>query len=83
VNDKSVENVLGLFPKNARYYFAKADIPRGLDAGILREKAAVFGLNGKAYTSVPRALQAARFAARPEDLVLIIGSIFVVAEVLP
>jgi dihydrofolate synthase/folylpolyglutamate synthase len=82
VNDKSVENVLGLFPATARYYFAKADIPRGLEAAVLEEKAAVFGLHGRAYSSVPNALKAARRAAAADDLIVVIGSIFVVAEVL-
>lgn len=82
VNDKSVEKVLGLFPKAARYYFAKADIPRGLEAAVLQEKAALFGLSGRTYTSVPNALRAARRAAAPDDLIVVIGSIFVVAEVL-
>jgi dihydrofolate synthase/folylpolyglutamate synthase len=36
VNDKDVDKVLGLFPEHARYYFAKANIPRGLEAGLLR-----------------------------------------------
>jgi len=83
VNDKDVDKALELFPAAARYYFAKADIPRGLDAQVLREKAAVHGLNGRVYTSVRNALRAARRAAAPEDLVVVIGSIFVVAEVLP
>jgi dihydrofolate synthase/folylpolyglutamate synthase len=83
VNDKDVDGVLGLFPTEAQYYFAKADIPRGLEAGILQEKAATHGLLGRKYTSVKGALQAARRAAGPDDLVLVVGSIFVVAEVLP
>ncbi len=81
VNDKSVEPVLALFPPGARYYFAKADIPRGLEATLLREKAATVGLHGRAYTSVKNALRAARRAAMPDDLVVVTGSIFVVAEV--
>lgn len=82
VNDKEVDKVLGLFPKNGRYYFAKADIPRGLDAKLLRDKAAGFGLQGRSYSSVRNALKAAKRAASPDDLILVIGSIFVVAEVL-
>jgi dihydrofolate synthase/folylpolyglutamate synthase len=82
VNDKEVDKVLGLFPQDARYYFAKADIPRGLDAKLLQEKAAGFGLHGRSYSSVPNALKAAKRAASPDDLILVIGSIFVVAEVL-
>lgn len=82
VNDKDVEKVLTLFPREARYYFAKANIPRGLEATLLGEKAAKHGLTGKAYISVRNALKAARRAARPEDLILVTGSIFVVAEVI-
>ncbi|MCB9331999.1 MAG: bifunctional folylpolyglutamate synthase/dihydrofolate synthase [Lewinellaceae bacterium] len=83
VNDKSVDPVLALFPPTARYYFAKANIPRGLDATALREKAASLDLPGRAYSSVKSALQAAKRAATPEDLIIVTGSIFVVAEVLP
>lgn len=82
VNDKEVDKVLGLFPSGARYYFAKANIPRGLEAPVLKEKAAAFGLRGKAYASVRQALKAARRAAGPDDLILVIGSIFVVGEVI-
>lgn len=83
VNDKEVDKVLAYFPQSARYYFAKANIPRGLEATILQEKAAGWGLKGKAYTSVRNALRAAKRVARPDDLIVVTGSIFVVAEVLP
>ncbi len=82
VNDKDVDKALGFFPPEARYYFAKANIPRGLEASLLRDKAADFGLKGRAYQSVRNALKAAKRAAKPEDLILVIGSIFVVGEVL-
>lgn len=82
VNDKDVDKVLALYPAEARYYFAKANIPRGLDAAELQEKAANYGMMGKTYSSVKNALKAAKRQADPRDLVLVIGSIFVVAEVL-
>lgn len=82
VNDKDVDKALRFFPQEARYYFAKANIPRGLDAGLLREKAAGFGLQGRAYRSVRNALKAAKRHAAPDDLILVVGSIFVVGEVL-
>lgn len=83
VQDKDLDKVLPLFPKEARYFFAKAAIPRGLDAEILRQKAATLGLQGKSYSSVRRALAAARRMANPsEDLILVSGSIFTVAEVI-
>lgn len=83
VNDKDVGNILRLFPTSARYYFAKANIPRGLGAATLRDQAAQHGLRGRAYISVKNALRAARRKAGPDDLVVVIGSVFVVAEVLP
>ncbi len=82
VNDKDIGKGLALYPPLARYYFAKANIPRGLEATILKEKAASIGLEGRAYSSVPNALKAAKRAAKPNDLIVVIGSIFVIAEVL-
>lgn len=82
VSDKSPDQVLSLLPKNAAYYFAKANIPRGLDAEQLRQTAAKFGLNGRAYRSVRRALAAAKKTAAANDLVFVGGSIFTVAEVM-
>lgn len=81
VSDKDVGKVLAFFPKNARYYFAKANVPRGMDALELQKKAADFGLEGRAYSSVRNALRAAKRQATPDDLIFVGGSIFVVAEV--
>lgn len=82
VSDKSPVNVLSLLPKQAKFYFAKADIPRGLDAVSLTQTASQFGLKGKPYISVRRALAAAKLSANPDDLIFVGGSIFVVAEVI-
>lgn len=81
VNDKSIEAVLNLLPRHANYYFCKADIPRGLDANVLAEKAFELGLRGRVYESVRSAYFSALNAARPDDLVFVGGSTFVVAEV--
>ena len=81
VNDKPPGKILALLPKNATYYFAKANIPRGLDANLLREAGAAFGLQGKSYHSVRHALAAAKRRAGKADLIFVGGSIFVVAEV--
>ncbi len=82
VNDKDLEEILPLFPKEAHYYFCKPNILRGLDAEILQQKAADFQLNGKVYNSVSNAYQAALQNANKSDFVYIGGSTFVVAEVL-
>jgi dihydrofolate synthase/folylpolyglutamate synthase len=82
VNDKNLEEILPLFPKNAIYYFCKPDIPRGLDVKILKEKAAQYNLAGETYHSVSNAYQTAQEKASPKDFIYVGGSTFVVAEIL-
>ena len=82
VKEKDLEKILPLFPRNACYYFCKPALERGLDASILQEKAAVFGLKGLVYNSVVHAVQAAKEAAGKHDFIYIGGSTFVVAEAL-
>lgn len=81
VNDKDIGHILELLPKEAIYYFCKADIPRGLDAEVLQVKAKQIGLTGEVYSSVPEALKAAQIAAAMDDLIFVGGSTFTVAEV--
>ncbi len=46
VNDKDLDKVLPLFPKEAAYYFCKPDIPRGLEEIELQKTAKKFNLIG-------------------------------------
>ena len=80
VSDKAVEKVFPYLPPDADYYFVKADIPRGFNAAKLQEAATKFQLKGKAYSSVRRGLAAAKRKAKKGEVILICGSIFVVAE---
>ncbi|MBU6324086.1 MAG: bifunctional folylpolyglutamate synthase/dihydrofolate synthase [Bacteroidetes bacterium] len=82
VKEKDLEKILPLFPRNARYYFCKPALERGLDAAVLQEKAAAFGLEGLVYSGVAEAVQAAKEAAGKDDFIYIGGSTFVVAEAL-
>lgn len=81
VNDKDVDSILELLPKNAEYYFCKPNIPRGLDENILFSKALTYELYGKIYRSVNEALTHAKINANSSDIIFIGGSTFVVAEV--
>lgn len=82
VSDKSPKKLLALLPKEAIFYFCKADIPRGLPTEALLEAAAELGLEGKSYATVVQALEAAKAAATESDVIFVGGSIFTVAEVL-
>jgi dihydrofolate synthase/folylpolyglutamate synthase len=81
-NDKDLDEILPLFPKNAIYYFCKPNIPRGLDASVLAKKALEFGLHGKVYNSVSEAYKNAFQNATSTDFIYIGGSTFVVGEIL-
>ena len=81
VNDKNLENILPMFPKDAQYYFCKPNIPRGLDAKTLQKEALTFNLKGGQFTTVKKALKEAKNNAQKNDLVFVGGSTFVVAEV--
>lgn len=81
VNDKNLERILDLFPKNAIYYYCKPDIPRGLEAETLKVTAAKYALTGDVYKSVSDALSHAKKNAGANDLIFVGGSTFTVAEV--
>jgi dihydrofolate synthase/folylpolyglutamate synthase len=82
VNDKDVDKVLSMLPKDATYYFTKASIPRALPETMLAEQGFVYGLKGKTYASVDAALTAAMKESANGDLVFIGGSTFIVGDAL-
>ena len=81
VNDKDVNTMLSLLPKQATYYFTNAHIPRALPAAELQALAKNYDLIGKSYPSVQEALQAAKNDASTDDVIFVGGSNFIVAEV--
>ena len=81
MNDKDLNSVLPLFPKNATYYFCRPNIPRGLNEIEFQQQCAKFQLIGKAYNSVETAYKTALESAKNNDLIYVGGSTFVVAEV--
>lgn len=81
VKDKDADQMLQLLPPDAKYYFTQANIPRALDSNELMVKAALHELNGEVFSNVNAALQAAVKEASVNDLIIITGSIFLIAEV--
>jgi dihydrofolate synthase/folylpolyglutamate synthase len=82
VADKDLSQVFPLLPVDASYYFCQANIPRAMPSNLLIEKARLYGLQGSNYPSVELAYRAALQQASQDDMVLVSGSIFVVAELL-
>ena len=81
MNDKDIEPILNLLPKNATYYFCQANIPRALPVEELQAKADAVGLTGTSYLYVAEALGAAKANATEKDVIFVGGSTFVVAEI--
>ncbi|CAN5115817.1 folylpolyglutamate synthase/dihydrofolate synthase family protein [soil metagenome] len=82
VNDKDLDKILPLFPAEATYYFCKPDVPRGMEAGFLKEHATGFKLTGDIYSSVSKAYEKAKINAGLKDVIYIGGSTFTVAEII-
>jgi len=81
VKDKDVNAVLKLLPKDANYYFTKAQIERAMNEDDLKLLANNHQLNGHCFSEVNIALDAAKQKAISTDLILVCGSVFLVGEV--
>ena len=82
VSDKDVDHILPLMPRDARYIFTRAGIPRAMDAEIVASKAEAHGLKGQIIPSVIEAVTVARTETPATGTVFIGGSTFVVADYL-
>lgn len=82
VEDKDFEQVQQHLSKDATYYFCSPKVVRAKAVDQLFAEANRLGFNGKPYGSVSDALDAAKTMASPSDIILICGSLFVVAEVI-
>ncbi len=80
VKDKEVKKALSLCPKEATYYFTQAQIPRALPSAELGAMSKEAGLQGEVKESVTMALDQAFSVAKPNDLILVTGSFFILDE---
>lgn len=82
VNDKELNDVLPLFPKDANYFFTQPTSNRALPYTELAEIAEKFKCKGKACESVAKAYDLVMKEISDEDFLYIGGSTFVVADFL-
>jgi len=80
VNDKDLDSILPLFPKEAQYYFCSPNSSRGLPTETLQNAAKSFDLIGEKYDSVESAFAKAKQNASKNDFIYVGGSTFVVDE---
>ena len=83
VRDKDLSAVFKLFSKrsNSFFYWTQPSIPRGLPASVVENHAHKYGLKGESFTNVNLAMDSTQSKATSQDLILITGSTFVVAEI--
>ena len=82
VEDKDILGVMALLPKDATYYYTRANNKRSASEGVLKLYGKELGLHGDSYPDVASAYHAAQKAAEEKDFVFIVGSSYVVAEFL-
>ena len=82
VNDKDFRSILQMLPHDrTTYYYTQPSVPRALPVSQLTLAAAECGMAGQPFATVGEAIRSARAAADPQhDLVLVTGSIFLVAD---
>lgn len=85
VSDKDFRHILShitqtLQGRKIRYYFTQPSVPRRLDVSILSQTAQEMGLSFTSCNSVSEAIEASRLQAKPTDMILVTGSIFLVAD---
>jgi len=79
--DKPLDKILPLFPKEAKFYFTSANIKRAVTPAKLKNMAKTFGLKGTRHYTVNRALETVQNKAKIDEVIFIGGSAFVVAEI--
>ena len=89
VNDKDFRHILSYLNasltthhSSLNWYFSQPSVPRRLPVDDLVKAASSIGIDCNGYNDVKQAIAAARIAASPDDLVLVTGSIFLVADAL-
>ena len=82
VDDKDINHVLDMLPKDAIFYFTQANTKRAINGTVVQTLAAEHGLKGTCYPSVYEAYKAARQAATPKDFIFIGGSSYLVGDFL-
>ena len=81
VKDKDIRKVLCQFPREGTFYFTKAHNPRALPEDQLQQMAKEFELKGATFDNVNQALKSALDHASSHDIIVVCGSVFVIAEV--
>ena len=82
VDDKDIDHVMDLLPKNAVYYFTQATTNRAIPCETVKTDGEKHGLYGECYATVSDAYIKAQSDSAPDDFIFIGGSSYIVADLL-
>ena len=82
VDDKDIDSVMCLLPKNAIYYWTQADSKRAIKAERVAEIAIKHDLRGEMFDNVEVAYTKALQDSNNDDFVFVGGSSYIVADLL-
>ena len=82
VDDKDIDSVMELLPKNAIYYWTQAETKRAIKVEKVAELALQHELNGKMFNNVKDAYTKALNDSAADDFVFVGGSSYIVADLL-
>lgn len=82
VNDKKIDDVMSLLPKNSKFYFAKPSINRGRHPQDYEDLLINSKISYKIFDSVQEAYLSAKQECTNEEMIFIGGSNFVVGDFL-
>lgn len=82
VNDKKIDEVLKILPKNAQYYFVKPSISRGRSPKEYQDLLFSAKIDFQIFETVNAGFQVAKIKCKQEEMIFVGGSNFVVGEFL-
>ena len=82
VDDKDVDTVMDMLPKDAAYYWTQASSHRAIPVEAIAKKGKQRRLRGKIHKNVGEAYQAALSDCNENDLIFVGGSSYIVADLL-
>ena len=82
IKEREVDSLLSLFPKEANFYLSSPNIERAMPLTILKTLLKPLNLKINYFKSIPIAYQTAISNSDKDDLIIVTGSTFVVADIL-
>lgn len=82
VDDKEIDKVMAMLPKDAVYYWTQAETKRAVDVAKVKALGDSLSLQGTSYPDVLTAYHAALNEAAADDFIFVGGSSYVVADLL-